>query len=268
MLKSATRKSRLGGIETGVGRFTRRFDGRAGPYSRYRPGYPPEILQKLEEKAGFGKDSTVADIGSGTGILSELFLKNGNTVYCVEPNIDMRRAAEKNLKKYHRKFISVDGTAEATGLKDASVDLIAVGQALHWFDPAKTRREFKRILRKNGYVFIVYNWRKEEEGATEAYSKLTKRFSKNKADVPDVNKAYIRRFLSGKPFIRFVLPNYQALSFNGLLGRLASASYAPRVGSSRWVRLEKEMKEIFDKYSKDGVFTIRYDTTLYMGQLS
>ena len=255
-------------IENRSGKFARRFDGRAGAYARFRPRYPSEVIQKLKEEIGFDEDTVVADIGSGTGILSELFLKSGNTVYCVEPNDDMRTVAERNLKKYLPKFISVNGTAEATGLKDAAVELVTVGQALHWFDIAKARKEFKRVLSRGGHVLIVYNWRKDEAGANEAYSKLTRRFSKNMADVPDINRMYIRRFLGSRRFARFVVPNYQTLSLNGLMGRLASASYAPQLGSLKWVKLEKDMKTIFDKYSRDGAYTIHYDTTLYVGKLA
>jgi len=255
------------GIEVGGGRFANRFDGRAGAYSRYRPRYPSEIIQKLHEEAGFDKETIVADIGSGTGILSELFLKNGNVVYCVEPNADMRRAAKRNLKKHCPRFISVEGTAEATGLEDASVGLVTVGQALHWFDGTKARNEFKRILKRSGHVLIVHNCRKEEGGANQAYSKLTRRFSRDMADVPDINRLYISRFLRNRQFSKFVVPNYQTLSFKGLLGRLSSASYAPPLGSPKWSRLENAMRTIFDKYSRDGVFTLHYDTTFYVGEL-
>lgn len=246
----------------------KRFDGKADAYSRYRPRYPPEVLQRLEKEIGFNQKTVVADIGSGTGILSELFLENGNTVYCVEPNGEMRRAAERNLKKYLPRFISVNGTAEATNLNDDSTDLIAVGQALHWFSLKKARVEFQRILKRMGYVLIIYNWRKKEEGADEAYARLTSRFARNKADVPDVNRAYVAKFLRNTELRRFVVPNYQALDLRGMLGRLASASYAPPQGSHEWIKVEQDMQGIFDEYSRDGVVTLHYDTMLYLGKFA
>lgn len=249
-------------------RFVKRFDGRADVYSRYRPRYPPEVLQTLEEEIGFNRKSVVADIGSGTGILSELFLENGNVTYGVEPNGDMRKAAEKNLKRYLPRFISINGTAEATNLNDDSIDLAAVGQALHWFDLKKARGEFQRILKRRGYVFIVYNYRKKEEGANEAYAELTGRFAKNKADVPHVKGAYVAKFLKNSEFRRFVIPNYQALDLKGMLGRLASASYAPPWGSPEWIDVEKDMHGIFDEYGHEGVVTLHYDTTLYLGKFA
>src|SRR5713101_3536844 len=106
--------------------FAERFTGRAAAYSKYRPGYPAEILNILNSEIGFGQDKTVADIGSGTGLLSKLFLQNGNTVFGVEPNDEMRSYAEQNLSGFPT-FGSTKGRAETTGLKDTSVDLITVG---------------------------------------------------------------------------------------------------------------------------------------------
>ena len=217
----------MAGNEADVKGFAKRFQGRADVYSKYRPGYPIGVLLALRREIGFDRERVVADIGSGTGILSELFLENGNRVYCVEPKGDMRRAAEEKLRRYAPRYISVDGTAEATNLKGGSVDLVAVGQALHWFDVEKARAEFARILRREGYVSIVYNHRKREGGAEEAYGRVIDRFAKNRAATPEADDAYVARFLKNGEFKRFVMPNSQSLDFQGMLGRLASASYVP-----------------------------------------
>src|SRR5208282_2924056 len=118
---------------------------------RYRPGYPPALLDLLREECGLHSDHVVGDIGSGTGFLSELFLKNGNRVYGVEPNAEMRAGGEEYLSSYAN-FTSVDGSAEATTLPASSVDFVAAGQAFHWFDPQAARREFLRILKPGGWV--------------------------------------------------------------------------------------------------------------------
>ncbi len=125
---------------------TARFSSRVADYVRYRPGYPRALVRLLEEECGLAPESVVADVGSGTGILSELFLHNGNRVYGVEPNREMREAGERLLAAYEN-FVSVDGRAEATTLEDACADFVTAGQAFHWFDPAGARREFQRILR-------------------------------------------------------------------------------------------------------------------------
>ena len=109
---------------------TQRFTGRVGNYARYRPSYPRAILNLLETECGLTSASVVADVGSGTSILSELFLENGNRVFGVEPNYEMRKAGERRLERYPR-FMSVAATAEATTLDDACVDFVTAGQAFH-----------------------------------------------------------------------------------------------------------------------------------------
>ena len=124
---------------------TRRFSGRVENYARYRPGYTAGVLDILAAEMGFSEQSVVADVGSGTGISTRLFLDHGNEVFAVEPNADMRAAAEAALQANPR-FHSIAATAEATGLPAASIDLVVAGQAFHWFRVAETRREFMRSL--------------------------------------------------------------------------------------------------------------------------
>src|SRR4051812_35067235 len=100
---------------------TERFSSRVENYVKYRPGYPAAVVPLLETACGFTRESVVADIGSGTGILAEVWLKHGNPVFAVEPNGPMREAAERLLTAYPA-FTSVPGTAEATTLADHSVD--------------------------------------------------------------------------------------------------------------------------------------------------
>ena len=123
-----------------------RFSNRVANYAKYRPGYPPEVLELFRREMGLTQDSLIADIGSGTGLSAKPFLENGNTVYGVEPNAAMRRAAEEYLKEFPN-FISHDGTAETKKLEDASIDFVIAAQAFHWFDPVNSRTEFRRILK-------------------------------------------------------------------------------------------------------------------------
>src|SRR5687768_9148097 len=125
---------------------TKRFSSRVEAYVKYRPGYPPGVMELFRSEMGLTPGSAVADVGSGTGISAEMLLKNGNTVYCVEPNAEMRGAAEKLLGKYPG-FRSVAGTGEQTTLPDASVDLVICAQAFHWLDRERAAAEFRRICR-------------------------------------------------------------------------------------------------------------------------
>src|SRR5579884_1615786 len=140
---------------------TGRFSGRAEDYARSRPRYPDAVLDALRRDIGLSPQTIVADIGSGTGILTEMFLRNGNVVYGVEPNPDMRRAAEQLLAGYHR-FHSINGTAEQTTLPAGSIDLVTAAQAFHWFDAAAARREFRRILRPPYIVALLWNDRRKD----------------------------------------------------------------------------------------------------------
>ncbi len=141
-----------------------RFSNRVEDYVRYRPGYPRAVLDLLREECGFAPESVVADIGSGTGILTQMLLENGNVVYGVEPNAEMRAAGESLLQRYAR-FRSVAGSAEATTLPDASVDFVFVGQAFHWFEPKAARAEFERVLKPRGWVAVIWNERKKDATA-------------------------------------------------------------------------------------------------------
>ena len=138
---------------------TRRFSSRVGNYVRYRPGYPSAVLDLLKNECGLSAASVIADIASGTGIFTRMLLENGNRVYGVEPNADMRQAGEEFLRAYPR-FTSVAGTAEATTLDDHSVDLVTAAQAAHWFDREKARREFIRICRPGGWTVLLWNERR------------------------------------------------------------------------------------------------------------
>src|SRR5436190_3313568 len=131
-----------------------RFSNRVANYVKYRPGYPPQVLELFKNEMGLTPAKTVADVGSGTGLSTKPFLENGNTVYGVEPNANMREAAEEYLKEFPN-FRSHDGTAEQTNLEDASIDFVTAAQAFHWFEPNKTRDEFLRILKPGGYMALI-----------------------------------------------------------------------------------------------------------------
>src|SRR5437899_1233764 len=132
---------------------TERFTDRVADYVRFRPHYPPAVFAELRDRLGLGAGSSVADVGSGTGISARPLLEMGCTVFAVEPNAAMRSAAEQWLGDFPR-FQSIAGTAEATTLAEHSVDAVVAAQAFHWFDAASARREFQRILKPRGWVAL------------------------------------------------------------------------------------------------------------------
>jgi len=116
------------------------------------------MIEILMEKLHLNKEDVMADIGSGTGLSSKPFLENNFKVFAVEPNEEMREAAE-TLFKNNRNFVSVNGTSEHTQLDNESIDVIFCGQAFHWFDLEKTKPEFQRILKPGGNIVLAWNER-------------------------------------------------------------------------------------------------------------
>jgi SAM-dependent methyltransferase len=255
------------GVNAGDKPAVHRFTGRAEAYSSYRPTYPSSLIALLQKEIGLGTSNVVADVGSGTGILSELFLSNGNVVFGVEPNHDMRVTAENKLARFENRFISVDGSAESTGLSDHTVDLVAIGQALHWFDAVIANRELKRILRGPKHACVLYNDRREDDEVGREYSRIVKKYGKGKEGIPIVDDSYILRFLNNHEFEKFILPNSQDLDYEGMIGRLSSASYMPRPGESEWARMADDVKAVF-KSRDERLVTIAYDTRIYLGRIS
>jgi SAM-dependent methyltransferase len=246
---------------------TQRFTGRVESYARYRPSYPRAVLELLEAECGLTSASVVADVGSGTGILSELFLENGNRVYGVEPNEEMRAAGERLLRG-HPRFTSVAGTAEATTLDDACVGFVVAGQAFHWFDPERARTEFARILEPAGWVALVWNLRRK--GATPflaAYERLLETYRTDRGEVEFWRKSdEMAAYLFGS-FERKTFDNEQVLDLDGLKGRLMSISYVPARGEPGSDAMIRQAEEIFDEHHSGGRVTVEYDTKVYYGRL-
>jgi ubiquinone/menaquinone biosynthesis C-methylase UbiE len=246
---------------------TERFSSRVDNYVRYRPRYPKGVLETLQIECGLTKTSVIADVGSGTGFLTELFLRNGNTVFAVEPNREMREAAEGLLKDYSN-FTSVVGTAEETTLVEKSIDFITVGQAFHWFDQDKTRQEFERILKPQGWVALVWNERRDRDSLDHAYEQLVRKYSDDYAEVHHkrIDDEVLKHFFGGE-FQKETLENSQRFDFEGLKGRLLSSSYSPEVGHPKHASMLAELQEIFDAHQVNGKVTVAYDTKLYFGYL-
>jgi len=241
----------------------KRFSSRVENYIKYRPNYPQEIIDFLKEKGILLKDSIIVDIGSGTGILSEMFLKEGNTVYGVEPNLDMRKAGEKLLEKY-RNFTSIEGSAESTGLEDKSVDIIAVGQAFHWFNLEQAKMEFKRILRPEGTVIIVWNNRRKSGNTFSGdYEKLMRKYGTD-YNLVRKSETKIEDFFIYKKKMFY---NYQKLDHSGLKGRFLSASYIPLEKGPKFNEMIRELKKVFKENQKNGFIILEYDTEVNYGVL-
>jgi SAM-dependent methyltransferase len=248
---------------------TQRFSSRVENYIKYRPGYPNEVIETLRSECGLTSGSIIADVGSGTGILTEMFLRAGNTVYGIEPNREMREAAERLLKDYPR-FLSVAARAEETTLDDASVEFVTAGQAFHWFDREKTRGEFARVLKQQGWIALIWNERVTTTTPfLVAYERLLKDYSTDyeQVDHRRIDEDVIRDFFGSDDFRLKQFKNVQVFDYEGVKGRLLSSSYAPEEGHQNYGQMLAELERIFQTYQDEGRVVFEYVTQMYYGQL-
>lgn len=247
---------------------TQRFSNRVANYVKYRPGYPEGVLVLFRDEMGLEPFSVVADIGSGTGISAKIFLENGNTVYGVEPNAAMRTAAEEYLRDFPR-FISIDGTASATGLDQDSVDLVIAAQAYHWFDGAAARIEFDRILRPGGHIALM--WNERQLGTTPfliEYEAFLLKYAGDYEVVRHENtgEKELREFFGGDFHTR-TFQNSQVLDLDGLKGRAASSSYMPAEDDEAYPSMVEELSHLFAKHEENGRIKVLYDTNVHYIQV-
>ncbi|HEY1808181.1 MAG TPA: class I SAM-dependent methyltransferase [Acidobacteriaceae bacterium] len=248
---------------------TQRFTGRVESYRRFRPTYPPGTVDLLRRACGLSSDSLIADIAAGTGRLTEIFLAAGFAVTAVEPNAEMRAACAELGSAYPR-FGVVDGTAEATGLADHSVDLITVAQAMHWFDLDKARAEFVRILKPGGRCAVLYNNRLPGGDAFhEGYEQLLQEFGIDYTAVKQqhMGERRLAAFFTPSPMECAALPNEQSFDLEGLTGRVLSSSYMPQPGQPRFETMREAIRRLFDRTQTDGRVTMKHDCVVCLGQL-
>jgi SAM-dependent methyltransferase len=245
-----------------------RFENRVADYVRFRPGYPAGVIDVLRGGLGLVPSAVIADIGAGTGISAGLFLEHGHTVHAVEPNAAMRRAAEASLGA-NPAFHAVAGTAEATSLPDESVDVVVAAQAFHWFEPAAARTEFRRILRGDKRVALLWNTRRTDGTPfLRGYEALLAEHGTDYAAIRHdrLDHARLHRFFGG-PFEYRTLENAQRLDRTALRGRLLSSSYVPAAGEPGHDAMSADLDVLFDATADDGVVEMAYDVEILFGTL-
>lgn len=249
-----------------------KFDGIGKTYSQFRPSYPDEFINFLYTDIGVKKASIIADIGSGTGLLTNQLLEKGSIVYAVEPNADMRYFAETNLQKFSN-FLSVNGTAENTKLDDMSVDFITVAQAFHWFNRENFKEECKRILKPNGKVILVWNSRDEKSELVSENDKINQKYcpmfkgfagGMRGDSSEDESKTPFSDFFSDECEIK-VLKNDFVFDLENFIGRNLSSSYALKENDDNYELYINALKSLFNKYSKDDKVTMSNFTRSYIG---
>ncbi len=249
---------------------TKRFSSRVDNYIRYRPGYPPEILEVLKRECGLTPDSIIADVGCGTGFLAKIFLEYGSRVFGIEPNKEMREAGERFLQDCP-KFMSLPGTAEETSLPEHSVDFVTAGQAAHWFDRERARVEFRRILKPGGWAVLVWNDRATDSTPfLREYEQLLQTYGVDYHEVRRVDMemaSAVATFFHPNPVLAKTFGNRQEFNWEGLQGRLLSSSYSPQEGHANYVPMMAALRNLFGRYQRGGIVQFDYETHLYYGQL-
>ena len=247
---------------------TSRFSDRVENYVRYRPGYPPEVVHALMAECGLTPSHVVADIASGTGIWTRMLLENGNAVFGIEPNAEMRGAGERLLAAWP-KFASVAGTAEATTLAGQSVDFVTAAQAAHWFDRKRARREFTRILKPGGWLVLLWNERVTDSTQfLRDYEELLLAYGTDYEGVRhERTTSAVNEFFDPAPFQARVFEMRQEFDYSGVEGRLLSSSYAPAPDHPGHAPMLRDLRRIFDISSSAGRVTFEYKTRVYFGRL-
>ena len=247
---------------------TQRFSSRVENYVRYRPGYPPEVIALLKAECGLRRESLVADIASGTGLWTRVLLENGNRVWGVEPNEDMRRAGERFLAGFPR-FTSVAGSAENTTLPDHRFDLITAAQAAHWFDRERARREFARIVKPGEWTVLIWNERRTDSTPfLRAYEQVLLDYGTDYREVRHERTTdEIASFYAPSPYRERVFELRQEFDYPALEGRLLSSSYTPQPAHANYAPMLRELRRVFDEHQTGGQVTFEYNTRVYYGKI-
>jgi len=249
---------------------TERFTGRAAIYERYRLRYPPDtILNLLRAWCGLQPNWLIADVGAGTGMFSEVFLSNDNPVIAIEPNREMRAACEELLRTWPHLEVR-DGTAEATGLANASINMVAAGRAFHWFDIPRALAEFRRILQPDGWLVLVSLGRDKGEdpqsrdfehllthhGIDDHYARTGFRVHEN-----------LHEFFATDHH-HFEIDGQQHLDWDTFLGQTLSLSVVPQPGHPRAETFHQLLHDYFNTHATNGILTASTKCWIDAGRLS
>ena len=245
-----------------------RFSNKAEKYELYRPTYTEESILKILDLCNLVPSNKIkiADIGSGTGKFTKLLLDRGFIVYAVEPNEQMRIIAENKFRN-HNNFNSINEIAEDTHLEDNSITLITVAQAFHYFELDKVKKEFMRILRADGKVALLWNFRLRESDFIREYENIIYNLHSNK-----IKPTHAQDNMTDEVFKKFFvnyeivnISNSQEFDFESLWGRTLSNNHMPTENEPEYLKLYEDIKKLFKKYQQNGKVLFKYRTQIVVG---
>jgi SAM-dependent methyltransferase len=241
---------------------TQRFSDRVDDYTKYRPGYPSACLEYIIQTFGITSRTSIADVGSGTGIFTKLLLETGATVCAIEPNDKMRAEAEKQLG-IHSKFISLKGSGEATHLARSSVHLVTVAQAFHWMDPAVAKKEFHRILKPGGHIALLWNIKTTDTRFSLKYEQLKEKYGRDYLSIRKSHEPDLKKFFLPKMNVLAKFPHFVLLDEEGLQGQIRSSSFMPTPKDADYEAMTEEMSLLFHQHQENGLLRVDYETQLH-----
>ncbi|MGE7217162.1 class I SAM-dependent methyltransferase [Priestia koreensis] len=243
------------------------FKNKTKEYVKGRPTYPAEVL-KVMSQLGVNHDSTIADIGAGTGILTHMLGNLGCSVVAIEPSEQMVEECKVYCEDVHNIKI-IKASAEETTLMDNSVDVITVAQAFHWFDKELCKPEFQRILKEDGYVVIVWNDMQLDSPLAKEYTQLLKKYTvKTTAAIAKFNPDEKKRQFFGQDYTKMYYDNWQTVSEEEFVAGALSLSYTPSELDSTYDEFVTDLRELFSNYQQDERVMFYYKTEVCICQFA
>ncbi len=253
------------------------FSRKVADYVASRPDYPEAFFNYLQRELALPPGALVADVAAGTGLLTRGLLERGYRVVAVEPNPEMRAAADALLTP-HTHYRSVAGFAESLPLADASIDLVTVGHAFHWFDCPRAKAQCLRVLRPGGQVTLVWNDRVPSDPLNVALDAVLDAFggAKRMALKAHEERGDVATFFGSSAPAQVSWPHGHRLDRAGLLSLVFSRSYMPARDSAQGQAAVEALQQLFDRFAGDrfagdrfagdGSVTMRYTTVAFIGR--
>jgi ubiquinone/menaquinone biosynthesis C-methylase UbiE len=213
------------------------FDSCSEQYSKFRPDYPPELIDTIHRRCA----GTLIDVGAGTGKASAPQAARGLQVISIEPSLAMIGAG---LRSYPN-LVYVCSTAEELPLKASIAGAVTCAQAFHWLDAPRALKEFARVLKPGGSIFLFWNTRDLDSPAPGMYDALIQKW--NPTHVQGYRrKDWGERIRESGLFEEITHQSFrqtQTMTIDDWIGLSRSISYIQSIGAEKVARFEAELIE-------------------------